>query len=190
MRYESKPELIGDIERQFDALCGLLVGIPRAEWTDPGVWGDDWSVNDLLAHLSAWHRLFLGWHREGHEGRAVDLPAPGYKWNETPRLNRDLWERLSPWNKVRRITTPTMWVCGEEDWNVPVLGSEHMYMAAKRLGREALLVVYPGEDHSIDQPSHVQDLSTRYVAWFDRHLEKDGGDEKAAQAHGPLDTES
>jgi dipeptidyl aminopeptidase/acylaminoacyl peptidase len=87
-----------------------------------------------------------------------------------PWENRGLWERLSPWNRVERIATPTMWVCGEEDWNVPVLGSEHMYIAAKRLGLEALLVVYPGEDHSIDQPAHVKDRYERYLAWFDRHL--------------------
>jgi dipeptidyl aminopeptidase/acylaminoacyl peptidase len=95
-----------------------------------------------------------------------------------PWENRDLWERLSPWNRVQRITTPTMWVGGEKDWNVPVLGSEHMYMAAKRLGREALLVVYPDEDHSIDQPTHVEDLYTRYLDWFDRHLRRDGAGEK------------
>lgn len=94
-----------------------------------------------------------------------------------PWENRDLWERLSPWNRVQNITTPTMWVGGEKDWNVPILGSEHMYMAARRLGREALLVVYPGEDHSIDQPSHVKDLYTRYLGWFDRHLKQDDSGE-------------
>ncbi len=96
------------------------------------------------------------------------------RWYEAelglPWENRDLWERLSPWNRVQKISTPTMWVGGEKDWNVPILGSEHMYMATKRLGGEALLVVYPGEDHSIDQPSYVRDLYERYLAWFDRHL--------------------
>jgi dipeptidyl aminopeptidase/acylaminoacyl peptidase len=96
------------------------------------------------------------------------------RWYETelglPWENRDLWERLSPWNKVQRITTPTMWIGGEKDWNMPILGSEHMYIAARRLGREALLVVYPGEDHSIDEPTHVEDLYERYLAWFDRYL--------------------
>jgi dipeptidyl aminopeptidase/acylaminoacyl peptidase len=112
-------------------------------------------------------------------------------WYETelglPWENRDLWERLSPWNRVQKITTPTMWVGGEKDWSVPVLGSEHMYMAAKRLGREALLVVYPGEDHSIDQPSHAQDLYTRYLAWFNKHVKKNGAGEKGAPARVSTD---
>ena len=57
------------------------------------MWGNDWSINDLVAHLTAWHRLFLGWYRDGIEGSAPALPAPGYKWNETPRLNREIWRR-------------------------------------------------------------------------------------------------
>jgi dipeptidyl aminopeptidase/acylaminoacyl peptidase len=90
-----------------------------------------------------------------------------------PWENRELWERLSPWNDLEEITTPTMWVGGEKDWNVPVIGSEQMYIAAKRRGLEALLVVYPDEDHSIDQPKHVKDLYDRYLSWFDRHLTED-----------------
>ena len=56
------------------------------------------------------------------------------------------------------------------------IGSEHMYIAAKRRGVEALLVVYPGEDHSVDQPKHVQDLYDRYLAWFERLVKGEKGD--------------
>lgn len=90
MRYQTKEELVRDMEEQFEALLRRLEGIPRARYAEPGVWGDDWTINDLLAHLVAWHRLFLGWHRDGLEGREPELPAPGYRWNQTPALNRDL----------------------------------------------------------------------------------------------------
>lgn len=91
MKYVEKQQLIGDIEEQFSRLQGCLEGICRTRYDEPGVWGDGWTVNDLLAHLAAWHRLFLGWHRQGLEGRPPEMPAAGYKWNETPRLNRDIW---------------------------------------------------------------------------------------------------
>lgn len=93
MKYASKQQLIRDIEEQFSALRRCLERIPRTRYSEPGVWGEDWSINDLVAHLIAWHTLFLGWHRDGLEGRAPEMPAPGYKWNETPRLNREIQSR-------------------------------------------------------------------------------------------------
>jgi len=35
---------------------------------------------------------------------------------------------------------------------------------------ETELVVYPGEYHGIDKPSHAKDLYERYLAWFGKHL--------------------
>jgi hypothetical protein len=51
------------------------------------------------------------------------------------------WERISPYNDVAKITTPTLWMGGSDDWNV-ILNSEQMYLGMKRLGRETQLVVY------------------------------------------------
>lgn len=93
MKYASKADLLGraDAEkRRFDVLVDAVPAPRRAE---PGVWGDGWSLTDLLAHLSAWHRLFLDWYESGEQGGAPHMPAPGYTWRETPRLNRDLQER-------------------------------------------------------------------------------------------------
>jgi dipeptidyl aminopeptidase/acylaminoacyl peptidase len=43
----------------------------------------------------------------------------------------------------------------------PVINSEQLYMALKRLGKTAELVVYPGEFHGIGTPSYIKDLYTR-----------------------------
>ena len=59
---------------------------------------------------------------------------------------------------------------GEDDWNVPILNSEQMYQALKFLGREVLLVVYPGAYHGIRRPVYHQDLLNRFVDWFDRFV--------------------
>jgi dipeptidyl aminopeptidase/acylaminoacyl peptidase len=53
--------------------------------------------------------------------------------------NAAAWERISPYNDVAKITTPTLWM-GSDDWNVPILNSEQMYLGMKRLGRETQLV--------------------------------------------------
>ncbi len=87
-----------------------------------------------------------------------------------PWENRELWEKLEPFNRVENITTPTLILCGEKDWNVPVINSEQLYMALKRLGRTTELVVYPGEFHGIDTPSYIKDLYTRYLDWFAKYV--------------------
>ncbi len=91
-----------------------------------------------------------------------------------PWEHRELWERLSSFNKVERIQTPTLWIGGEVDWNVPILNSEQMYQAMRRLGRDTRLVVYPGEDHSIDRPSHVKHMLEQFLGWFGTHVKGQG----------------
>jgi len=91
-----------------------------------------------------------------------------------PWEHRELWERLSSFNKVERIVTPTLWIGGEVDWNVPILNSEQMYQAMRRLGRDTRLVVYPGEDHSIDRPSHVKHMFEQFLGWFATHVKGQG----------------
>jgi dipeptidyl aminopeptidase/acylaminoacyl peptidase len=88
-----------------------------------------------------------------------------------PWQNTNTWLKLSfPFLKADRIVTPTLLLCREKDFNVPLLNSEHMYQALRSLGRETMLVIYPGEFHGIDRPSFVRDRLERYVAWYDRFL--------------------
>jgi dipeptidyl aminopeptidase/acylaminoacyl peptidase len=87
-----------------------------------------------------------------------------------PWQNRELWEKLSPFNQVEKVVTPTLIVGGEKDWNVPIINSEQLYLALKRLGKTTELVVYPGEYHEFGTPSYNQDLYQRFLAWFDRYV--------------------
>jgi dipeptidyl aminopeptidase/acylaminoacyl peptidase len=88
-----------------------------------------------------------------------------------PWKSKDLWLRLSyPFFNVERIKTPTLFLCGERDFNVPIIGVEQMYQALKSLGIETQLVIYPGQFHGIVMPSYARDRLERYLAWFTRHL--------------------
>jgi dipeptidyl aminopeptidase/acylaminoacyl peptidase len=84
--------------------------------------------------------------------------------------NRATWERLSPFNKVAEIDTPTLIMGGEDDWNVPILNSEQLYQALRRRGVDTQLVVYPGQSHSISVPSYQVDRYERYLEWYDRYV--------------------
>jgi dipeptidyl aminopeptidase/acylaminoacyl peptidase len=61
-------------------------------------------------------------------------------------------------------------MCGADDMNVPLLNSEQLYQALRRLGTETELVIYPGEAHSIRRPSFQKDRYERYLGWYDRYL--------------------
>jgi len=87
-----------------------------------------------------------------------------------PWENTEAWERISPFNDVAKITTPTLWMGGSDDWNVPILNSEQMYMGMKRLGLETQLIVYPNEHHGIRRPSFQKDRLERYLAWFSKYV--------------------
>ncbi len=65
---------------------------------------EDTSIKDVVAHRAHWIDLFLGWYTDGHAGREVHFPAPGYKWNELKRYNVDLRARQADlgWEPARR----------------------------------------------------------------------------------------
>jgi hypothetical protein len=91
MKYGSKQELTAAIRAEYESLQRLLGAIPRSRYHEADVWGDGWTIHDLVAHLTAWQQLFFAWYRDGLAGLTPAMPAAGYKWNETPRLNRDIW---------------------------------------------------------------------------------------------------
>ena len=83
----------------------------------------------------------------------------------------DTWVRLSsPFLHADRINTPTLFLCGDKDFNVPLLNSEQMYQALRSLGVATQLVIYPDQYHDIRRPSFRRDRLERYLAWYDKYL--------------------
>ena len=88
-----------------------------------------------------------------------------------PWKNPDAWVKISyPFFKADRIHTPTLFLGGDQDFNVPVIGGEQMYQALKTLQIPTELVIYPGQHHGISRPSFQRDRLERYVAWYDKYL--------------------
>jgi dipeptidyl aminopeptidase/acylaminoacyl peptidase len=88
-----------------------------------------------------------------------------------PWKNPKLWEKVSyPFYHADRIKTPTLFMGGEKDFNVPIQGSEQMYQALKSQGIPTQLVVYPGQFHGITRPSFQRDRLERYLAWYTTYL--------------------
>lgn len=88
-----------------------------------------------------------------------------------PWKNMDRWMKVSyPFLNVEKIKTPTLYMVGEKDFNVPAAGGEQMYQALKSLGVPTEFVIYPGQHHGISVPSYQKDRLTRYVNWFGKYM--------------------
>jgi dipeptidyl aminopeptidase/acylaminoacyl peptidase len=88
-----------------------------------------------------------------------------------PWKNLDVYLRNSyPFLHADRIVTPTLFMCGEKDFNVPLLNSEQMYQAVRSIGVETQLVIYPGQFHGLSVPSYLRDRLQRQIEWYRRHL--------------------
>jgi dipeptidyl aminopeptidase/acylaminoacyl peptidase len=93
----------------------------------------------------------------------------GQPWN--PK-NLDKWTKSSyPFFNVDKIKTPTLFMGGEKDFNVPIAGGEQMYQALKSLGVDTQLVIYPGQFHGLTIPSYERDRLQRYLNWFNKYLQ-------------------
>jgi dipeptidyl aminopeptidase/acylaminoacyl peptidase len=88
-----------------------------------------------------------------------------------PWRNSDLYLKLAyPLLHADRIRTPTLFMGGDKDFNVPIVGGEQMYLALRTLGVPAQLVVYPGQYHTLTRPSFLKDRAERMGAWFAQYL--------------------
>lgn len=88
-----------------------------------------------------------------------------------PWKAKDVWLKVSyPFFQADRIKTPTLFLGGDRDFNVPLAGGEQMYQALKSQNIETQLVIYPGQFHGISLPSYQRDRLERYLAWYDKHL--------------------
>jgi hypothetical protein len=80
------------IDKERNALEMLLEPLTPEQITAPGMVGD-WSIKDVLAHIIEWEQMVLMWHVTGLRGEIPELPAPGFKWNQTPVLNHQIYEK-------------------------------------------------------------------------------------------------
>jgi dipeptidyl aminopeptidase/acylaminoacyl peptidase len=85
--------------------------------------------------------------------------------------NYEKYLKLSyPFLNAEKIKTPTLFLTGEKDFNVPAIGSEQMYQALRSNGTPTGLIVYPGQFHGITKPSYIKDRFERYINWYDKYM--------------------
>lgn len=86
------------------------------------------------------------------------------------RDHRKLYEERSPINHVWSVTTPCLIQHGTEDKRVPISQAYEFYHALEREGKKSSLVVYPGMEHRLFDPTMQLDAMKRNLAWFRDHV--------------------
>ncbi|HEU5131597.1 MAG TPA: S9 family peptidase, partial [Pyrinomonadaceae bacterium] len=174
----------GNYEVQ-DLLAGVdhVIKMGVADPDRLGVGG--WSYGGILTdYLIASDTRFKG--ATSGAGTAFTIAFYGtdqyiiqYDYEIGPPWNPKAWEtyvKISyPFLHADRIQTPTLFLGGERDFNVPVQGSQQMYQALRSLGIDTQLIIYPNENHGIQRPSYQRDRMERYLTWYDKYVKKVAG---------------
>ena len=164
-----------------DVLYGTEAAIRRNHWIDGnkvGVEGGsyggqltNWLITQTNRYSAAISRagisnlISFNYMAYYHDYLAVEFGAYPHQDN----LMDLLWER-SPLKHVANVNTPTMFIHGENDNDVPIAEAEQYYIALKDVGVETILVRYPREGHGIRETQHMVDVINRSITWYKKYF--------------------
>ena len=159
------------------ALVDKAIAIGAADPTRLGVGG--WSYGGILTdYMIASDNRF----KAAISGAGTAMPLSFYGVDQyILQYDNELgppWKAAQVYLKLsyplleadKRIHTPTLFMGGTSDFNVPLLGGEQMYQALRSLGVPTELVIYPGQFHGFTRPSFIRDRYERWLAWYDKYL--------------------
>jgi hypothetical protein len=86
----SKSELLNVIRSEHKRLEETLAQLSEDPMTQPGVAGE-WSVKDILVHITAWEKRMVRWVGETLRGEVPETPAPGMTWDDLDKLNEQTY---------------------------------------------------------------------------------------------------
>lgn len=165
-----------------DALAAVDDAVQRGLADPARLYVGGWSYGGMLTnYLIASDTRF----RAAVSGASISNIFAGYGTDQYIRdyeveLGRP-WENPAAWARVsypfyhnERVVTPTLFMAGDKDFNVPLLNSEQMYQALRSRGINTRLVIYPGQFHGLTRPSFLKDRMERWLAWYDEHGGKPG----------------
>ncbi|MGC8496851.1 MAG: alpha/beta fold hydrolase [Thermoplasmata archaeon] len=92
-----------------------------------------------------------------------------------PFEDLELYWAQSPLKYVKNIKTPMLILHAEEDYRCSIEQAYQLYSALKYLNREAKLVTFPGENHTLPvfgKPLHRVRRLLLIRDWFEEHLQK------------------
>lgn len=107
--------------------------------------------------------------------RSGNLNGAILEWSQgrmgvSPWENMELYRSQSPIHHAQNISTPFLILHGTSDGAVDWNQGLEFYTAARRLGKEVILLSYPGEPHHLSKEANQKDFQIRMKQYFDHHL--------------------
>lgn len=81
------------------------------------------------------------------------------------------WAPVTYAGELGKYKTPTLVICGEQDFRVPYTQSLEFYSALQRQGVPSKLVVFPDEGHWILKPQNARFWYKTFQGWLAKYLE-------------------
>lgn len=85
--------------------------------------------------------------------------------------DREAYLKNSPISNVHQMKTPLLMTFGDKDGAVDWHQGLEMYNMARRAGKDFVLLVYPGENHSLAKKPNQIDYHRRIIEWFGHYLQ-------------------
>ncbi|MCI9843608.1 alpha/beta hydrolase family protein [Flavobacterium pectinovorum] len=87
--------------------------------------------------------------------------------------DKESYSRNSPILNAQNVKTPLLLWTGKNDRIIPWNQSISYYLALRKLRSKSIMLVYPNEDHSLENTDNQIDLTNRMMQWFDYFLKDD-----------------
>jgi dipeptidyl aminopeptidase/acylaminoacyl peptidase len=164
-----------------DYMKGVDHLLSTREYLDPdrmGVWGGSYGgymTNWIITHtdrfkaaVSLYPITNMITMYSTNAPSWVDIEFGGPLWDKM-----DLILKCSPIMYVKNAKTPTLFLQGELDSICPLVESEQMFMALRKLKIDSEMVIYSEEGHGITvKPLNYLDSYRRIIAWLNKYLKR------------------
>ncbi|MCB5953840.1 ClbS/DfsB family four-helix bundle protein [Enterococcus sp. CWB-B31] len=90
--YTNKKELISAIKSKYELYIREFADIPETK-KNLRIDEADRTPSENLSYQLGWINLLLDWERREKQGKTVQTPAEGYKWNELGGLYQSFYEK-------------------------------------------------------------------------------------------------
>lgn len=174
-----------NVETLRPAVAAALEAAPTIDPDRVGLIGHSWggyqttyfvTQDDLFAtavagapltNLMSMYLSFY-WNSGGTDARIFEISQGRMQvpWWE----DWDSYEANSPIHHIENMNTPLLMMFGSNDGAVEYNQGVEFYNAARRLGKQMVMLSYDGENHGLAREPNQRDYQRRIMQWFAHYL--------------------